>query len=77
MTKLVASYALKLDERGGVKEQIKGFEIGLKFNVEEGSQSLKKKQKALKAIPFERKSSGTSTDFVAIMSWANLPWKSI
>ena len=73
LTKLVASYAPELDERGGVKEQLKGFEIGLKFNVAEGSQSLTKKQKALKSIPLERKSSGTSTNFVAIMSWANLP----
>jgi hypothetical protein len=35
LTKLVASYALELDERGGFEEQIKEFEIGLKFNVEE------------------------------------------
>src|SRR5665647_1414863 len=41
LTDLAASYALELDERGGVKEQIKGSEIGLKFNGEVGSQALK------------------------------------
>ncbi|HWQ89252.1 MAG TPA: L,D-transpeptidase family protein [Desulfitobacteriaceae bacterium] len=44
LTKLAALYSLELEERGGTKEQIKGSEIGLKFNAEEGSQSLKKKQ---------------------------------
>lgn len=44
LTRLTASYALELNERGGVKEQIKGSEIGLKFRAEGGSQSFKKKQ---------------------------------
>jgi hypothetical protein len=44
LTDLAASYALELDERGGVKEQIKGSEIGLRFNAEIGSQSIKEEQ---------------------------------
>jgi hypothetical protein len=44
LTDLALSYTLELDEQGGVKEQIKGSEIGLKFNAEVGSQSIKKEQ---------------------------------
>ncbi len=44
LTDLAAAYALELDERGGVKEQVKGTEIGLRFNAEVGSQALKEEQ---------------------------------
>lgn len=39
-----ATYTLELDERGNVKEQIKGSDIGLKYKVEGGIQSLKQEQ---------------------------------
>jgi hypothetical protein len=44
LSSIAASYTLELDERGNAEEQIKGSEIGLKFNTEGGSQSLKEEQ---------------------------------
>ena len=38
------AYSLELDERGGVKEQIKGSEIGLASNTKGGSATLKEEQ---------------------------------
>ena len=44
LTDLAASYTLELAGRGGVKEQVQGSEIGLRFNAEVGSQAIKQEQ---------------------------------
>jgi len=44
LTNKASAYIIQLDERDNVKEQIKGSEIGLKFNTKGGSQALKEEQ---------------------------------
>ncbi|MGH4139076.1 peptidoglycan binding domain-containing protein [Clostridium sp.] len=54
LDKAVASkceiYTLELEERGGVKEQIKASDIGLKYNAKDKMQALKDSQKSFKWI---------------------------